>query len=217
MSRLAGSIGSRLWSSYNTALVTNPLLTKSFTSFTGFILGDGIAQLATKGPERYDYARTARFAAFGFCIHAPGCHYFYKALDSVVFPHAAKSTKAVLAKMLIDQTLWTPISICIFYSVFKTMEGRRDQILQTIKDKFWATLFAGYAVWPLAHVINFRFISSQHRVLYINCVQVGWNVVLCKIATSAPTTGQARSRSRELAATEEDVETGNRREVLKQS
>ncbi len=57
------------------------------------------------------------------------------------------STKAVLAKMLIDQTLWTPISICIFYSVFKTMEGRRDQILQTIRDKFWATLLAGYAVW----------------------------------------------------------------------
>ena len=25
---------------------------------------------------------------------------------------------------------------------------------------------------PLAHVINFRFISTQHRVLYINCVQV---------------------------------------------
>ena len=25
---------------------------------------------------------------------------------------------------------------------------------------------------PLAHLINFRFIGSQHRVLYINCVQV---------------------------------------------
>ncbi len=101
MSRLAGSIGSRLWSGYNTALVTNPLLTKSFTSFTGFILGDGIAQLATKGPERYDYARTARFAAFGFCIHAPGCHYFYKALDSVVFPHAAKRCVLPVFKQLL--------------------------------------------------------------------------------------------------------------------
>ena len=57
------------------------------------------------------------------------------------------STKAVLAKMLIDQTLWTPISICIFYSVFKTLEGQREQIWQTIRDKFWPTLFAGYAVW----------------------------------------------------------------------
>lgn len=59
----------------------------------------------------------------------------------------ACSTKAVLAKMLIDQTIWTPISICIFYSIFKTLEGHSDQILQTIKDKFWPTLLAGYVVW----------------------------------------------------------------------
>ena len=90
MSTVASSLGTRLWSGYNRALATNPLLTKSFTSFTGFILGDGIAQLATKGPERYDYARTARFAAFGFTIHASGCHYFYKALDAIIFPGAPK-------------------------------------------------------------------------------------------------------------------------------
>ena len=34
-----------------------------------------------------------------------------------------------------------------------------------------STLLAGYTVWPLVHVINFRFIPSSQRVLYINCVQ----------------------------------------------
>jgi Mpv17 / PMP22 family len=30
----------------------------------------------------------------------------------------------------------------------------------------------GYCVWPAAHVINFRYVPSDLRVLYINCVQV---------------------------------------------
>lgn len=90
MSSVVSTLGVRLWSSYNRGLTTNPVLTKSFTSFSGFILGDSIAQIATKGPEPYDYARTARFAAFGFTIHASGCHYFYKALDALIFPSAPK-------------------------------------------------------------------------------------------------------------------------------
>ena len=50
--------------------------------------------------------------------------------------------------------------------------GQSDKIQATLKDKFWPTLLAGYAVWPLAHVINFRFIPNSQRVLYINAVNV---------------------------------------------
>ena len=49
--------------------------------------------------------------------------------------------------MVIDQTLWTPLSICVFYAFLLTAEGRRDHIRQTIREKFWPTLLAGYAVW----------------------------------------------------------------------
>ena len=78
------SLGKQVWTGYTSVLHTNPLLTKSFTSFTGFIAGDAIAQVSTRSHgEKYDYARTARFAAFGFFLHAPGCHYFYHVLDKV--------------------------------------------------------------------------------------------------------------------------------------
>lgn len=33
-------------------------------------------------------------------------------------------------------------------------------------------LLANYALWPLAHIINFKFVPVQQRILYINCVQV---------------------------------------------
>ncbi len=44
--------------------------------------------------------------------------------------------------------------------------------LQVIHDKLVKTVLAGYLVWPAAHVVNFRFVPSDLRVLYINSVQV---------------------------------------------
>ena len=55
--------------------------------------------------------------------------------------------------------------------------GEPDKILSTIRAKFVPTILAGYTVWPLAHLINFRYISGQQRILYINVVNVsaGWH------------------------------------------
>lgn len=79
--------------------------------------------------------------------------------------------------MAIDQLIFTPIGIVLFYSVFKTLEGRPWSIQSTIREKFFPTLFAGYAVWPIAHIINFRFIPTQQRVLYINVITVSQAVM----------------------------------------
>jgi protein Mpv17 len=182
--RASRGLAGRLWSGYLHQLDTRPLLTKSFTSFSGFVVGDAIAQLYAG--EKYDYWRTARFAAYGFIIHAPACHVWYGILDSRVYPKAPTSPRAVVAKMAIDQLLFTPFATLVFYSIIKTMEGEAHKITSTIKEKFWPTLLAGYTVWPLAHIINFRFIAGNQRVLYINVVNVAWNVILCKIATSKP-------------------------------
>ncbi len=52
------------------------------------------------------------------------------------------------------------------------MQGTPALIIPTIKAKLVKTLLANYAMWPLAHIINFKFIPSKQRILYINCVQV---------------------------------------------
>ncbi|DBA72369.1 hypothetical protein WJX79_001307 [Trebouxia sp. C0005] len=207
MSAAASSknLGARLWSSYNRQLDARPLVTKSFTSFFGFIVGDGVAQVASG--EKYDYWRTARFATYGILVHGPLSHVWYGILDKNVMPRTPKSPAAVVTKMALDQLLLSPIGICLFYSIIKTMEGQSDKITQTLKDKFWPTLLAGYAVWPLAHVINFRFIPNSQRVLYINAVNVCWNVFLCKLASSGPqdesrikAAGRQQSGGKELKA-----------------
>lgn len=45
-------------------------------------------------------------------------------------------------------------------------------IIPCIQSKLLPMLLANYAIWPLAHLINFRFVPSQQRILYINAVQV---------------------------------------------
>lgn len=52
------------------------------------------------------------------------------------------------------------------------------------------TLLAGYSLWPLAHVVNFRFVPSQMRLLYINAVMIGWTAVL----RYAPSVASHRAR-----------------------
>ena len=82
------SLGSRLWNSYNRQLDARPLVTKSFTSFFGFIVGDSVAQIAAG--EKYDYWRTARFATYGILVHGPLSHVWYGILDKNVMPRTPK-------------------------------------------------------------------------------------------------------------------------------
>ena len=41
-----------------------------------------------------------------------------------------------------------------------------------VREKFTKTILATYCLWPAVHVVNFRFVPSDLRVLFVNCVQV---------------------------------------------
>lgn len=49
----------------------------------------------------------------------------------------------------------------VYFAVIRTMEGQPDLIMATLQSKFVPTLAANYAIWPLAHLINFRFVPSE--------------------------------------------------------
>ncbi|KAL0037064.1 hypothetical protein WJX77_011353 [Trebouxia sp. C0004] len=171
------------WGAYSKALEEHPIRVKSATSFFGFLLGDAVAQLVVGNP--YNYLRTARMVIFGILMDGPIGHLWYTFLDSKVYPEDPKSNKAVISKMLCDQVLWAPFFSCVFFAVIKTLEGTPALIIPTIKAKLVKTLLANYAMWPLAHIINFKFIPSSQRILYINCVQVIWSAYLSNMSSKA--------------------------------
>ena len=51
-------------------------------------------------------------------------------------------------------------------------QNHPENIVPAIQAKLVPMMIANYAVWPIAHIINFKFVPSQQRILYINCCQV---------------------------------------------
>ena len=48
-----------------------------------------------------------------------------------------------------------------------------------MQAKVMPTLLANWAMWPLAHYINFKYVPTDGRILYNNCIAVAWCAILC--------------------------------------
>lgn len=165
-----------LWGAYSKRLEVDPVRTKALTSFAGFMIGDFLAQRI--GQEPFDPLRCLRLGAYGLFLDGPVGHWWYKVLDKNVMPDKSTSTPAVLLKTAADQLVWAPIMTVVFFAVLKSLEGHPELILSTVQDKLVKTVVANYVLWPGAHFINFKFVPSQHRILYNNCVSVIWSAYL---------------------------------------
>lgn len=135
----------QLWSAYNGALESKPILTKAITSLVGFSIGDLLAQkfLGEEGAA-VDTWRIARMAAFGFLIHGPTGHYFYSALDRVI---VGKTPLKVASKVFVDQVMWAPIFTVIFFSFLGAAERKSgSEIVEKVKADTWDGVKASWKV-----------------------------------------------------------------------
>jgi protein Mpv17 len=166
-----------LWARYNKILEAQPLLTKAFTSLIGFTAGDVLAQnfIGEEG-ESYDVMRTIRLGSFGFLLHGTSGHYFYGFLDSKL-PGTKPVT--VASKVAIDQFFWNPIFGCMFFGFLNFAEGKSAADLQKkLSQDLKTAVMGSWAVWIPAHTVNFAFVPPAQRLLYINTIQIGYNVFL---------------------------------------
>eukprot|EP00614_Pseudopedinella_elastica_P007477 CAMPEP_0172589062 /NCGR_PEP_ID=MMETSP1068-20121228/7881_1 /TAXON_ID=35684 /ORGANISM="Pseudopedinella elastica, Strain CCMP716" /LENGTH=184 /DNA_ID=CAMNT_0013384579 /DNA_START=31 /DNA_END=585 /DNA_ORIENTATION=+ len=166
----------RIWEAYNKLLSSQPLLTKALTSCVGFTAGDALAQNFVEKVEKYDYARTARLGSFGLLVHGTTGHYFYGFLDSKLPGTAAKT---VATKVIIDQVFWNPCFGIMFFSYLGLAEGKSiSDIATKIQQDLKTAVMGSWAVWVPAHTVNFAFIPPAQRLLYINTIQIFYNIFL---------------------------------------
>ena len=163
---------------YQNALKTHPVAVKACTSLIGFALGDRIAQSFIGGDAAFDIFRCARLSLYGLLIDGPIGHYFYKFLDTKVSPEDPKSAKAVLSKTAIDQLLWAPAMTVVFLAFLTTLEGHPEAIMSVVQAKLGPIYLANLSVWPLFHILNFRFIPPEQRILFNNLVAILWTTYL---------------------------------------
>ncbi|OSX77133.1 hypothetical protein BU14_0161s0053 [Porphyra umbilicalis] len=161
---------------YEMWLGKKPILTKALTSAVGFAIGDILAQCFLGGDAAFDWARFARVASFGFVLHGTTGHVWYGKLDQLL-----PGTEAwkVAVKVAADQLLWAPIFTAMYFSYLGLAEGRSmDYIQAKIQNDTMAGVTASWKVWPIVHAVSFRFVPTELRILYINSIQIFYNIFL---------------------------------------
>ena len=186
-SRVQHTTVSTLLSEYELILNQSPMLVKSLTSLFGFGVADVVAQglststnADTRISPKFDGARTLRFAAFGFFFYGPTSSVWYSSLDTYILPENPTSGLAVASKVFADQVLWAPVlisSLFAFDLAFDT-SGTKPTLSTKIENDLFSALKVNWSFWPMFHLFSFRFVPTEDRILYINCVQVLFNVFL---------------------------------------
>ena len=118
---------------------------------------------------------------FGLLYHGPSGHFFYNWLDSKI--EGSEAPKVAL-KVAIDQVLWCPLFMIVYFTYLGLVNGDPfSTIGNKIKNDLFSACQGSWKVWPIVHAVNFKFISTKHRLVFINGVQIAFNMFLSLIGT----------------------------------
>lgn len=79
----------------------------------------------------------------------------------------------VLARVAVDQTIFSPTFLTVFLSTMAYFEGRSPK--ENVKKNFLPIMATNYMVWPWVQLANFKFVPLNHRLTFANTVAIGWN------------------------------------------
>jgi protein Mpv17 len=116
-------------------------------------------------PPPFDFERLTRFMAYGF-VMAP-LQFKWLSLLAKTFPITKQSAFGpALKRMAVDQIVFSPLSVAMFFTVMTVAEGGgRQAVANKLKDMYLPTLKANYVVWPAVQIINFRLMPVQFQLV----------------------------------------------------
>ncbi|KAF8326227.1 uncharacterized protein EI90DRAFT_3031214 [Cantharellus anzutake] len=184
---------------YQARFETHPAVTLAITNGTLAAFSDVVAQtcqilLTTPQshpprslefdpppPRSLDFSRTARFAVFGIGM-GPLLGRWNLFLENN-FPlrcvGGKVSLKALGKRVLTDQALMAPTGLAIFIGSMGFMEGRNAAGVQKkFADMYKPAIIANWQVWPLAQLVNFRYMPLPYRVPFQATCGVFWTLYL---------------------------------------
>ncbi|CAM9775740.1 unnamed protein product [Ectocarpus sp. 4 AP-2014] len=154
-----------------------------------FSLGSFLAAL--------EFKRLAIYGVLGALWIAPVVHYWFDGLDAVFKdkkavpgappPSLIKRTFKIFNMVALDQIIGAPLVNAgfMFLFTFATAltsgtggieSGKKAGTM--VKNGIWSTMLVCWKLWPIANTINFAFVPTKLRVLFMNFVGLGWNIYL---------------------------------------
>ncbi|RDX56102.1 hypothetical protein OH76DRAFT_1460747 [Lentinus brumalis] len=177
---------------YQQSFESHPYTTLACTNGALNALGDAVAQVTqrfieedenSRHPPRYDIPRTLRFFAFGFGMGPLiGRWNFFLERHFPLRPVGGSgkvSLRALARRVGADQLFMAPIGLALFIGSMGVMEGRdAKHIGKRYSDMYKPALIANWQVWPVAQLINFRFMPLPYRVPFQSSCGVFWTLYL---------------------------------------
>lgn len=161
--------------------MTNATISLGLSGF-----GDVLQQkyeVLQKRQERWDPARTKNMALTGLPVGVL-CHFWYNFLDQRM---PGRTLRRVVQKVVIDQILFSPICISVFFITLGVLEHSKvSRVKKEIVQKGWMLYAAEWMIWPPAQVINFYWLPTRYRVLYDNTISLGYDVYTSYIKHEVP-------------------------------
>lgn len=155
------------------------------------LVGDFLEQRVEK-VSPYDIGRGARMTTTAI-VAGPPYYFWYRMLDKY-FP--GKAGKTILKKVVLDQTVLSPVMIAAFYMGMCRMEGKNhEQSMRELKDKFWFTYKLDCAIWPIAQWFNFYFLPPSLRVVYTETINVAHSMFFSRFKHIDQKEREARERA----------------------
>ena len=166
------------WASYESALQEKPIMTKTFINVVIYCLGDWLSQTVfqKKNILDFDVKRTLRNGFIGLCF-GPLVHQYYEWSDHILPVEGGIFNR--LRKILMDQTLYLSVKCSIYIAAVGLLQGdTMDTVTDAVKTRIGPICFTAWKFWPLVHCITYSVIPAQHRILWVNCVDLVWNAIL---------------------------------------
>ncbi|KAK7694409.1 hypothetical protein QCA50_001595 [Cerrena zonata] len=179
---------------YQQSFEHRPYWTLAVTNGALNALGDSVAQwsetchwLTPSKPheeqQKYDIPRTLRFFAFGFGMGPViGRWNFFLERNFPLRPQNGSnrvSARALAKRVGADQLLMAPLGLCAFLGSMSIMEGRDTaHMKQKFKDLYLPLISTNWQVWPMAQLINFRYMPLPYRVPFQSTCGVFWTLYL---------------------------------------
>ena len=162
---------------YMHSLERRPMLTKSSTSFAAFSITDLLAQRRERRGG-WDAARTVRGGLYGFLYHGPFVHTLWGKRWGLERFLPGISWPMVVSRVAADQLALLPVNMLVFcawpalLTRGPTQEGL-DEAATAVRSGWWEACTFGWSIWPFVHLINFKFVPLELRILVLNTVSIG--------------------------------------------
>lgn len=140
-------------------------------------MSDLVAQWLV-GHGAYRYKRTAAMAGFGLLWGGPSMHFWQRFMEKKF--HGKKNLSTTAQKVLVDQVTYGPVNNIMMMSYIALVVDQTtvQAALSRVKCNYPGVQLKGWQVWPVASLVNYRFVPLKLRVLFANMVALCWSTFL---------------------------------------